>query len=47
MTRNRGMGSAERHLCDSRSENGKEGEKCCYFDVILVGVSLSLKLGVS
>lgn len=45
MTRNENMGSAERYLCDSSSENGKVEDKCCYFDVILVEVSLILKLG--
>lgn len=46
MTRNADMGSAERYLCDSGSQNGKV-EDTCYLDVILVGVSLILKLGVS
>lgn len=47
MTRNEDSGSAERYLHDSGSGNRNVEIKCCYLDVILVGVSLILKLGIS
>lgn len=47
VTRNEDLESTEGYLCVSGSQNRNVEVKCCYLDVILVGVSLTLKLGIS
>lgn len=47
VTRNEDLESTEGYLRDSGSQNRNVEVKCCYLDVILVGVSLTLKLGIS
>lgn len=46
-TRNEDVGSAQRYLCESGSENGKVETKGSYLYVILVAVAIILKLGVT